>query len=156
MPTDTVNSPPNKANAKFLRLVTGSVGLGVFLLGINLVTSIVLARLLGPEKYGVYVFLLTVMTIVGIPGQAGMPLLAVRESTFYQAERNRAYLRGFLIRQRQFILGWPTLAMLLGYGTQLAVSFYRGLDSLLELGKTDVTDIAEVDRRDRAEREYLE
>lgn len=116
MPPDTVNSTSDKGKAKFLRSVTGSVGLRVVLLGINLVTSIVLARLLGPEKFGVYIFSLTVMTIVAIPGQAGMPLLAVRETAFYQVERNWAYLRGFLIRQRQFILGWSALAMLMGYG----------------------------------------
>lgn len=103
-----------KARKGFLKRVMGSLGLRIILLGINFTTAIVLARMLGPEEYGVYIFALTVMAIIGMPGQAGMPLLAVRETAFYQVDRNWSLLRGFLIRQRQFILLWSALAIVTG------------------------------------------
>lgn len=49
-------------------------------LGMTMVTSIVLARILGPADFGVYAFALSVVTIVGLPIHMGLPVLVLRET----------------------------------------------------------------------------
>jgi len=56
--------------------------------------SIVLARLLGSEGYGVYSFILSLLMLLAIPIQAGLPSLAVRETSKALVSNNWSLIRG--------------------------------------------------------------
>lgn len=58
--------------------------------------TIVLARTLGPENLGVYALALAFVTLISIPVQAGLPVLAVREVAGYRGQASWGYLRGLL------------------------------------------------------------
>lgn len=65
------------------QLLTGGVGslsakLAETVLG--LVVVMLLARLLGPAGYGVYAFAFALVSLVSMPGRAGLPPLVVRET----------------------------------------------------------------------------
>ncbi|MBQ0831299.1 MAG: flippase [Marinobacter sp.] len=47
--------------------------------GLAFLLTVLLARVMGPESYGVYSFVLSLLILLSIPLQAGLPSLAVRE-----------------------------------------------------------------------------
>lgn len=49
-------------------------------IGIGFATTIFLARLLGPSEYGVYAYVIAVITLLAVPVQFGLPTLVVRET----------------------------------------------------------------------------
>lgn len=87
-----------------------ALGLRLALVAVNLATAVLLARLLGPEGYGVYVFALSVMMIVALPGQAGVPLVIVRELTFRIVDGDWARVRGAVSRLRALVIGYGLVA----------------------------------------------
>lgn len=48
-------------------------------------TTVMLARLLGPDSFGVYALALAIVTVVGLPAKAGVPQLVTRETAKCQA-----------------------------------------------------------------------
>lgn len=56
--------------------------------------SVILARSMGPDEYGIYVFALAVLTTVGVPVQLGLPTLIVRETANSRANQDWPLLRG--------------------------------------------------------------
>lgn len=46
----------------------------------GLLSGVALARLLGVEQYGVYAFVISVMTVLAVPAQVGLPILVIRET----------------------------------------------------------------------------
>ncbi len=56
--------------------------------------AISLARNLGPEGYGIYSYVLAIVTIMAIPCQLGLPQLVVRETAKAQLNKDWATLRG--------------------------------------------------------------
>nr|WP_281273440.1 flippase [Salinisphaera orenii] len=58
------------------------------------VMAIVLARHLGVEGYGVYSYVLALVSLIAIPAQLGLPALVVRETAKAEAERDWGRLRG--------------------------------------------------------------
>lgn len=79
------------------QLIRGGVGsvilkiIGTFL---SLASAVVLARLLGVEDYGLYVYILAVITILSIPAQAGIKTLVTRETARSHAIRDWSLMRG--------------------------------------------------------------
>lgn len=69
----------------------------------SLVISILLARLLGPEGYGVYAFAYAVVMLLALPAQAGLPTLLVRDVARYEAEESWGLLSGLLRRSNQLV-----------------------------------------------------
>lgn len=55
---------------------------------LNVVTTLAILRYLAPEAYGSYVLVITVVTLVGVVADFGLPKLAVREMV-----RNASTLR---------------------------------------------------------------
>ena len=58
--------------------------------------SIILARLLGAEEFGVYVYVITWVSVLSIPATFGFDRLVVRELAVYKSEKRWAEIRGFL------------------------------------------------------------
>jgi O-antigen/teichoic acid export membrane protein len=91
------------------RLVKGAGGLAalkvanVFLM---LASGVLLARVMGPEHYGIYAFVLSVVTLLILPAKAGLPTLLVRETAYNQLKGNWGLLRGLLKLGGRFVLGY--------------------------------------------------
>jgi O-antigen/teichoic acid export membrane protein len=109
-PTDIPESPEPRRKGGFLMNVLRAVGLRVVLMVVNLAIALILARVLGPEQYGIYVFAFAIMTLIALPGQAGMPLINVREVSFRLVDRDWAGVLGVVVRTRQLILGYSVFA----------------------------------------------
>lgn len=86
----------------------GAAGLAVRVMAIlaGLLSSIVLARVLGPEQYGIYAFVFAIASLLALPVQMGLPTLIVRETAKSVALGDWPLLRG--------IWTWASQAILLG------------------------------------------
>jgi O-antigen/teichoic acid export membrane protein len=82
----------------------GSAGLRVANAGFALLTSVLLARLLGPSGYGVYAFAFSVVMLLALPTQAGLPTLLVREVARYEEQGRWDLIRGLLRRSNQAVV----------------------------------------------------
>lgn len=89
------------------QLVRGSAIL-IFFKGIALaagfVVTVLLARLLGPSGYGVYTLVLSVVALLGVPAQLGVPTLVVREVAVAVEQRNWERLSGILSWSKRAVL----------------------------------------------------
>ncbi len=65
--------------ASFVRRVGGSFGLQVVSAVLQLITAVLLARLLGPADYGVYALAMVYANLFGLAACLGFPQLLVRE-----------------------------------------------------------------------------
>lgn len=83
---------------------------------LSLVTAVVLARVLGAEGFGVFVFCMAVSQILAVPAMLGMQQLVVRELASYRTQGAFALMRGLLRRARQSVL-LASVALMLLIGT---------------------------------------
>lgn len=72
-------------------------------LALQLLISVILARLLGPSGYGSYAFALTMIALLAIPAQFGFPPFLARSLPVYTAHRQYDLLRGLLTRSRHLV-----------------------------------------------------
>jgi len=94
----------NSLQSRLIMGVFWSAGLKVANTLMSLVIGIVLARYLGPDKFGVYTYIFAVVTIIGLPTKAGLPSLLVRETAKYQLNQNWPMLRGLLLASNGFAM----------------------------------------------------
>lgn len=80
--------------AQLLRGGAGSVGLKVASVALGLALAIVLARILGPSDYGVYVYVYALVSLLAIPAQFGLPALVIRETAKAEANFQWGLMRG--------------------------------------------------------------
>lgn len=89
------------------QLVRGAVGVGglkLLSLPLTLVTSILLARGLGPEGYGQFSFIMAVITILSLPVGKGLGQLVTREVAEYHHGADWGLFRGLLRRANQWVV----------------------------------------------------
>ena len=89
---------------------------GVFVLSLvakilMLLLSIVLARLMGPARYGVYAAAVALVTLIGVPASLGLPNLIVRQVAAYRVHAQWGLAKGLLVRANQAVL---VVSVLLG------------------------------------------
>lgn len=92
--------------AQLIKGATGTVSLKVVNTVLTLAVGILLARSLGPENYGVYAFVLSIITLLGLPSKAGLPTLIVRETAKNQLKEQWGLLRGLLTLANGFVLSF--------------------------------------------------
>ncbi len=115
--------------AELLKSAVGSFGIRSLNAMLGLGLSIVLARELGPEGYGVYAFVFSLMVLLAVPVQMGLPTLVMREVARYHSSERWALLRGLLLRSNQAILLLSVLLSLIVGGVILWR--YEGQDQVL-------------------------
>lgn len=76
------------------RAGVGSVTVKLARTGLGFLIAVLLARILGPEGYGIYTYVLTLVSFLAIPAQFGLPNLVVRETAYAQTKEKWGYLRG--------------------------------------------------------------
>lgn len=64
----------------------GSVLARVSAIGSSILLAVVLARMLGPDGYGRYTYVLVIVSVIGILVQLGLPRLVIRETAWAEAE----------------------------------------------------------------------
>ncbi|MGR5269930.1 flippase [Vibrio astriarenae] len=70
---------------------------------ISIISGVILARLLGPENFGRYSFVMAIVAIAILPAIAGLPQLIIREVAIYRQNKAYNYLNGFLIWTKRYI-----------------------------------------------------
>lgn len=82
----------------------GVGGLNVASLVLSLAASVLLARGLGPEGFGKYAFILSVVTVLSLPLDQGMRQLITREVSRYRQGEDWARFRGLMRWAHQWVL----------------------------------------------------
>jgi O-antigen/teichoic acid export membrane protein len=73
--------------------------------GLGYLALILVARSIGAEQYGIYAFLFSLVTVLGLISGFGLPHAGVRYFTQYKEEADFDRMKGFLDFGRLFILG---------------------------------------------------
>ena len=95
----------------------GSAGIKAVSSLLALAVAILLARSLGAEGYGVYAFAFSLVSLLAVPAQLGLPQLLVREIAKYQYQQEWGLLRGLLRRANQLAIGVSLALAVIGAGT---------------------------------------
>jgi O-antigen/teichoic acid export membrane protein len=107
----------------------GTAGLHLAATALAVLTSVVLARLLGPSGYGAYAFAFAVVNLLGVPAVVGFDQLTIREISAYRTAGETRAAAGLLRRGDQLAL-LASLA-LAGLTALYAWLFGAGWDPLL-------------------------
>lgn len=79
---------------QLLRGGIGSIVVKTVAMSLSLAMTLALARLLGPEGFGIYSYVFALITMLAIPVQKGLPQLVVRETAQAHAEGEWSTLKG--------------------------------------------------------------
>jgi O-antigen/teichoic acid export membrane protein len=90
----------------------GSMALKVLFTGITFANVVLMARLLGPDGYGIVTFVLAIVSVLTIPSQFGIPMLAIRELAAARAHGKWGLMRGFVRRAHQAIAVFSAILLL--------------------------------------------
>lgn len=100
-------------------LVRGGLG-SVALKGANailqLATTVILARSLAADEFGLYAYVLATTSLLAIPAHAGVPTLIVRLTATYKARGEWDLLSGLWLRTRHFIMLVSLVVVVLAIG----------------------------------------
>jgi len=91
---------------------------GVFLINvlgilIGLLSSIVLARAMGPKNYGLYSFAIETMMFLVVPISSGLGTLLTREVAKYRYQSDYSYLKGIIAWSGKFVFFASLLLILI-------------------------------------------
>lgn len=87
-----------------LRAVTGSAGLRVAGMGFTFLVGVQLARGLGAEGYGIYGIVMSIVSLLMVPTEFGLPYLLTREIASAQVKRDWGRMKGVLQWSYRFSL----------------------------------------------------
>lgn len=83
--------------------------------------TVVLARALGPDDYGVFAFAFSIALILGLPAHIGIPKLLIREVARYESMESWGLLRGIARRAQQSVALLSLLVMVAGAASVLLI-----------------------------------
>ena len=106
----------------------GSIGVKATFALLSFAISVVLARNLGAEGFGIYAFVIATIMLAAIPAMVGVPDLIVRETAKYQAHGNWTYIAG-LWRWGNKVVIIRSIAILLG-GSLIGFILIKSNDDL--------------------------
>ena len=86
----------NSLGSRLIKGAAGSFGLRIAYTGLTLITSVILARLLGVTDFGVYVVVLNFAALLRIPSTLGIDNLLVREIAVYHTDSQWRLMGGML------------------------------------------------------------
>lgn len=118
------------------QLARGVAGIGVLKLiqlPIGLVISVLLARWLGVEGYGVYTYVFSLVSLLALPAYAGLSTLLVREVALYDQSNRRGFLLGVIRRSHQFsvVIALTIVVLVIGFSLRNAEWSVNGRWTLL-------------------------
>lgn len=95
------------------RGLSGVAGAKLINLVLAFVSSILLARSLGPEGYGAYAFIMSVVSSLALISYLGVPTLLTREIAKYEQLHKWGLIRGLLRKSNQLVTGISIPLMLI-------------------------------------------
>lgn len=105
-----------------MQAAAGSAALALSSKSLTLLTTIVLARWMGVEGYGVYASALAILALLSVPTQLGLPTLVVRLLASYRVREQWSLMRGLLRRVNLVVLLLAALLATLGATVLWALS----------------------------------
>jgi O-antigen/teichoic acid export membrane protein len=121
------------------QLIKSFMGVGAMrfmAIPIGLATTVLLARLLGPEQFGQYAFIMAVVPLLALPITGGMQTLLTREIASYSQAGNWALYKGALNAAHGWAIG-GSISIAIAYAT-----FAYGLAVIPTSGKWALMPIA--------------
>lgn len=106
----------------------GSIAIKIGGTAVGFALAVVLARTLGPEGYGVYAFVLSLIMLLAIPAQVGLPALLVRETAKAQAKDAWGLMRGLWRWSNVFVALFSVLMVTIGALTLWLAGDWLGED----------------------------
>jgi O-antigen/teichoic acid export membrane protein len=105
-------------NSKEIKVAAiGSLGIKFLSAFFAFLNSILLARILGVEQFGVYVLVFSILILISVLLSLGLPKLMTRYIPKYEVEKNMAAIKGLLIQALKSVsmitLGLGVLCLLL-------------------------------------------
>lgn len=114
-----------------VRAVVGSAGVRLVSMALSLLVGLQLARGLGLEGYGIYGLAMSIIAVLALPAEFGMPQLLVREVAAAHVSANYARIRGVVSWASR--AAWSVSAAILAAISVWLLLFDRGLDAALTL-----------------------
>lgn len=111
---ETSLSRHGKLGAALVKAAVGSAGIRAVHGILALLTSVALANALAPASFGVYSFVMALVSFLAIPSELGIPRLAIREIAVTRARKEWGYMRGFIVRSHQIIGALTVFLVLTG------------------------------------------
>lgn len=102
-----------------IKALGGSTVVRLVGMGLSFIVGVQLARGLGTDGYGTYGLAMSVIALLMIPTEFGLPILVVRETAASVAGREWAKFRGLLRWSARFIIGTSLLVSLVVVGLLL-------------------------------------
>lgn len=112
----------------------GTASINLFSRGLALISGIIYARFLGPEQYGLYGFVISILALLTIPVIAGLPNLIVREVANFHLDKEWGYIAGIISWSRCYVLLISFLVILLTSIGLYFELFNTSISSMLFLG----------------------
>lgn len=100
-------------NKSIFRAFLGTAGAQLFGKGMMLISGILFARALGPEDFGRYGFVMSIIYIAVLPTIAGLPQLIIREISLYRVEKEFGLIRGLVKWAMKHVIYISLLTILL-------------------------------------------
>ena len=102
----------NEENSLLIRGAAGSFVVKFMGAGLTFAAQIVVARFLGAESFGNYIYVLTWVNVLLLLGKLGFDMACVKYVAVYHGQKNWALLRGFLRYSTKLTL---TASILVGF-----------------------------------------
>lgn len=106
----------------------GSLAVRVASLGLGFAVTVVLARVLDVEGFGIYSYVIALVSLLVIPAKFGLPSLVVREVASAQATGDWARLRGIIRWSNRMAAGFALVLAIVG--GVLALAFAGGFEAV--------------------------
>ena len=107
-----VGGRPAGAGRRLARDAVGSFALNVVNVAATLLTTVLLARIMGVTEFGTFSFVIATVTLLGIPAILGVDRLLTRDIAVHVSRSAFGLARGLLRRAQQFVLATSlTLAL---------------------------------------------
>ncbi|WP_417698441.1 flippase [Psychromonas sp.] len=113
------------------RKFTGTAGVMIISRCLAMALGVIYARYLGPEQFGLYSFVLSIIAMATLPAVAGLPNLLVREIANFHLEEKWGLLKGVINWSRIYVLSISLIVMLIMSGALYFNFFEPSVSDLL-------------------------
>jgi O-antigen/teichoic acid export membrane protein len=103
----------NERSSHLIQSGIRSIGVKITSTILGLIIAALLARILGPEGYGVYAFTLTIIGLLAMPVKAGTPQIVVRETAKLTAHKEWSLVRGVWNWSMRVVIGGYLVVLVL-------------------------------------------
>lgn len=103
---------PASLQRDLLKSLSGMAGVRLINLALAFVSSVLLARSLGPASYGAYAFIISVVSSLALFSCIGLPALVTREVAKYEQLNKWGLIRGLLRKGNWFVAGVSSILIL--------------------------------------------